>query len=226
VWWTFARSAFPWFVPINILLVLLTQYAQGCLEYSFCISMVVYAPIRLRMQWLEALPVPRRAFLLAALVPVVLPVAIGAAFTVAGRDVVSAAPRSGTRSVQVPLEYWRHAPGGVAPVVTAPWGETFRPKPETFLRYPLYNPYAVGPETSARFVEWQYRRAREAVSGHPFTKARMRVLYVAAVLALSLGFLWLPAGTFRRDAQQPQFPHRRHRAAALAATARRRPPAR
>jgi hypothetical protein len=200
VWWIFARHSFPW-IALFYIPIMLGQSIQGNWAFACCFFIAAYSQGRLSMRWLESLPVPRRAFLLLALLPAVLPMVIGAAFTGAGRDQVrtgsgefpgsSDARRAGTATVQVPLEYWRHAPDGVAPVISSPWGETVQPKLVTYLRYPLYNPYGVGPQNSARFMEWQYRRARQAVDRQPFTQPRVRVLCVAAIFVLTLVVAWL-----------------------------------
>jgi hypothetical protein len=191
VWWTFARQVYPWFILFYVL-GMLEQSLAGSWMFAVCFAIGVYGITRQRRRWLQGLPIARRVFLLLALLPAVLPMVAGAAFSVAGPKPVRVdASRAGTPEVQVPLEYWRHAAGGVAPVVRAPWGETVLPKPVTLLRYPLYNPYSVGPENSTRFMRWQYGRARDAMAAQPFTQPRLRVLYVTAIFVIALGFAWL-----------------------------------
>jgi hypothetical protein len=64
--------------------------------------------------------------------------------------------------IRPPLEFWRT---GEAPVIESPWGETWRPATVRLLGVAIYNPYSFGPANSARFFEWQFRRATEAVYG-------------------------------------------------------------
>jgi hypothetical protein len=49
----------------------------------------------------------------------------------------------------------------------------------------------LGAQNSARFLVWQHERADNAVDARPFAGARIRMLYLAAILALSLGAVWL-----------------------------------
>ena len=66
---------------------------------------------------------------------------------------------------KLPAAFWHWAPGGIAPVIEAPWGESYRPEISTRWRLAFYNPYSVGRESSQRFLEWQFLQATEAVYG-------------------------------------------------------------
>jgi hypothetical protein len=55
-------------------------------------------------------------------------------------------------------------------VIRAPWGESHTPAAHPVLSDTgpaIYNPYENGPTNSTRFVDWQMRRAVEAVHGIP-----------------------------------------------------------
>ena len=188
-WWILAWRSLSWFTAIYVPLIA-AQFLLGNVLLAFLFCGSLYSQTRTRMRWMEALPVARRLFLLFALVPAVLPMIVAAALATPTLE-VQVQYRSGTADVRFPLEFWRHAPGGVAPVVEAPWGETYQLVPERFLGYPLYNPYAVGPQSSKRFLVWQHDRAQDAVNAQPFGGLRMRILYTAAISALSLAAVWL-----------------------------------
>ena len=190
VWWILARQAIPWWALICVPLIWF-QFFLGNILFAFCFYVSLYSQIRIRMRWMQALPVRRRAFLLFALVPAVLPMIVAASLPGGRVGEVSLHYRPGTADVRLPLELWRHAPGGAVPMVEAPWGETYRPVPERFLGYPLYNPFSVGPQRSTRFLVRQHDRAQDAVNTRPFAGARIRILYLAAISALSLGAVWL-----------------------------------
>jgi hypothetical protein len=72
--------------------------------------------------------------------------------------------------IKVPYDYMQLSEDGRVPSVTAPWGESHRPKAHPLwkgLRLALFDPFEVGAESSLRFVEFQTRRAIEAVYGVP-----------------------------------------------------------
>jgi len=76
--------------------------------------------------------------------------------------------------IQVPWDYWEIGREGKIPTVTTPWGETFTPQGHPLWRgsdIVLYDPYESGADSSPRFVEYQMRRATDAVYGDPLPKA-------------------------------------------------------
>jgi hypothetical protein len=82
--------------------------------------------------------------------------------------------------VQVPWDYWEIARDGQVPTVTSPWGENHTPQAYPLWRdsaASLYNPYDSGPESSPRFIEYQMRRAAEAVYGVPVPPEFSKVGY-------------------------------------------------
>jgi hypothetical protein len=206
VWRIFARFALPWwYLPLGMAVLVQSFLGGWWWFWAWICSTLMYSLTRSRTRWLEALPVPRRALLLVALIPMAFPVLIGAGLgsTIWHVD----QRRAGTPNVEVPVRFWSHAPGGVPPVLKAPWGETAQPATVTVLGYAFYNPYTVGPQNSARFLDWQYEQALERVyhkppqptdlavarpAGSPgMLRPSVQILFVAAFFLLALYSAWL-----------------------------------
>jgi hypothetical protein len=101
---------------------------------------------------------------------------------------------SGTPNVLVPAGFWRWAWGWKAPVIQSPWGEKTEPKTFIRLGFAFYNPYSVAPDNSARFLEWQFARATEAVCGRGIPVAhriRTRSIEMLAAALFCLGTFYL-----------------------------------
>jgi hypothetical protein len=81
------------------------------------------------------------------------------------------ANKSGTLNVDVPAEYWLWATSGSAPMIEAPWGESYHPEMQKWVGLWFYNPYSVDRAASQRYLEWQFLRATEAVYGQPVSLA-------------------------------------------------------
>ena len=189
---------------------------------------------RPRIRWLDSLPLSHRTRLLINLLPALIMIggaAVGLCFvpdiaTVRiERKTALTDWRPGTPDVAVPVEFWKHARGGAAPLSESPWGETFGPAVVSVFGYRLYNPYSTGPNNSPRFFEWQFERATETVYGRrlnprqldkakkaglrPITaRPRMRILNLAAMalfllvlIFLSALFRWRRVRTFSRLAR-------------------------
>jgi len=133
-----------------------------------------------RVEWLLVLPVSRRRLLFMTLFPVLciliatisltsnfLQAANRPAVSTGYSDVWQEKPPagSGTPNVLAPASFWRWAWGWEVPVIQSPWGETTQPKTFYRLGFAFYNPYSVAPDNSARFLDWQFGRATEAVYG-------------------------------------------------------------
>jgi hypothetical protein len=73
-------------------------------------------------------------------------------------------------NVLPPLDFWVLARNGNAPLIQAPWGETFQPPVFRKGGFDIYNPFAVGCGNSERFLDWQFNRASVAVYGRPFPR--------------------------------------------------------
>jgi hypothetical protein len=63
-------------------------------------------------------------------------------------------------------EYWIPVRSGKAPVIEAPWGETFQPPLDHVMGFDIYDPYAVGCDNGQRFLDWQFSKATVAIYGH------------------------------------------------------------
>lgn len=124
-----------------------------------------------RMTAFDPLPISRRVLWAHTIGPLLVAIIMGALI---GQIVNRADPtgwsqihsREGT--LEVPWEYLEIARDGSAPSVASPWGESATPKAMPLWRgrpAALYNPYEATPESSARFIEFQKRRAVEAVYG-------------------------------------------------------------
>jgi len=165
-----------------------------------------------RLEWLLVLPVSRRRLLPMMLLPglcfVVATVLAAGYLRSAGKDPVVSTTGPGTPNVLVPATFWNWAWGWEAPVIQAPWGETTQPKTFIRLGFALYNPYSAAPHNSARFLDWQFARATEAVYGRavPLAQAaelpklglvpvthrhRTRSIEVLAAVLAFLGFFYL-----------------------------------
>jgi hypothetical protein len=168
------------------------------------------------MRWLDSLPLSHRFRLLINLLPalvIVAGAAIGLQFAMDEYplyvgDQGLADGRPGTPNVALSLEYWQHAPGGVATLVESPWGEKASPATAYVFGYRLYNPYSTGPDNSRRFFDWQFARATEAVYGRALepgqigaakkagltprtARGRMRILNASAMLLILLLLLFV-----------------------------------
>jgi len=72
--------------------------------------------------------------------------------------------------VKVPWDYMELSRDGQVPTIVTTWGESHTPRAHQLWRgrtVALYDPYEVGEESSPRFVEYQMRRAVEAVYDIP-----------------------------------------------------------
>ena len=146
------------FLPLFFLLIYHLPLLQSALE-----GMKPYDP----------LPISRRVLWLHAVGPIIVSAAFGAGIAL---TVFMLNPRPFTQvqfngcCVEVPWEYLELSRDGRTQTVTAPWGESFTPRARPLWRgraMSLYDPYEVGPESSPRFVEYQMRRAVNAVYGIP-----------------------------------------------------------
>ena len=192
VWWPIWRSAFPWLV---LILLPCGVFAGSGIQIAPMFLVIVFQTgvlARNGTRWLESLPLSHRARLALTLATTVVPFLIGASIGIGVQSgpfhnrtsVGSVGPHGGSEQFRyahtnVPLQYWRWAPGGRVPVIRAPWGETVQPAPVSILGLTFYNPYAaaynpwrpsaVTNANSERFFEWQYENATQAVYGRRIT---------------------------------------------------------
>ena len=130
--------------------------------------------------WMNGLPFSHRVRLLTIVVPMLIVSAGGAALgrglqrlrPVGRNDISHDAPYKYSRGhfgesrTNVSLAFWRLAPRGVPPVISADWGESTRADTVHVLGMVFYNPYTSRRANSARFVDMQFERVTAAVYGH------------------------------------------------------------
>jgi hypothetical protein len=215
-WWPMVRSTLTPLMLIYIPLILL-ESMTGQWILAACFSMVLLGQAHQGTRWLYGLPVSHRTRLRIHLAPALLPLVIGALLGAntafwpfapprlvsTGGAQFAGGPeepyRPGTPNVQVPLEFWRHAAGGRAPEIRAPWGESVRPATIRVLGAAFYNPYETARGNSQQFMEWQFDRATGEIYGRPIgprqlgrgmpsvmSTARLQILELAAILMIVL----------------------------------------
>ncbi len=192
-WWPVFRAVYfgnwntgLWVFAMLFVFVQLAIFGSGFAVFALVYIPLTYAGYRTGLRWLIHLPIPARKLLWVVWAPTTAAVIVGLTLNAAGVGGLeqpykaaitlghsrswapfdkSNADESGTMNVQMPAGYWRWARGGSAPVIEAPWGESYRPETSTRWRLAFYNPYSVGRESSQRFLEWQFLRATQAVYG-------------------------------------------------------------
>ncbi len=179
----------------SILIPLLIMAMGPANAFWFAWLGMQWADIRTRSGWLTALPFPPRTLLAIIVLPNLLTLCGGYELGVhvpwfplpnmRGAQVRNAQGlpewgllngdihvRCETPNVLPSLEYWIPTGSGSAPVVTAPWGETFQPPVFRASGYRIYNPWAVGCKNSERFLDWQFARATTALYGQPLVRGK------------------------------------------------------
>lgn len=158
----------------------------GSQQIALIMAVSLWMSFRQRGRWLSALPVPPAAFLTAMLVPYFLAIAGGYLVNVhiprftntVERGITIRASQEGflghwptetptcrTLNILPAPEFWVPVKAGNAPLIQAPWGETFQPPLSRRFGHNIYNPYAVGCANSERFFDWQFSRATLAFYG-------------------------------------------------------------
>jgi hypothetical protein len=186
-WRPILRSAKLRFaIPSFVLMALFEP--SGIWFYYFAILVIqIHTKSRHGLRWLSTLPFSYRNLLLITLAvsmaPAVAGVVLGAGLGSANPlnigEYVGSGPRVAAMAnqpeVNMPLEFWQRAPGGEAPLVRAPWGETARPATLSILGVAFYNPYSAGGDhASHRFFEWQWERATLALHGRRISLSQYR----------------------------------------------------
>jgi hypothetical protein len=216
-WWPVIRSLLPWqtaiFIPISLI-----WSTTGEWIFAPMYLMMSYNQTRISTRWTFALPVRRRVLLAASVLPLLLVLAGGAEIGMLtgkaqpSRDLIRLGDSEHFRTsdgidVWVNRAFWRYAPGGLIPVVQAPWGETTQPEAQRVAGLTFYNPYSVGQQNSPQFQDWQWARATERIYGRPVAgrdlkkavdaglrpvtlSPRMQVLSVLFIVASALMWAW------------------------------------
>jgi hypothetical protein len=170
-WWPILRSLFQpgtlLFLPLLVFLPAGGQWMYVCV---FCVMPMLASVVH--VSWALNLPVRRGALLAAVVLPWATLLLIGVLlsnwFAPKPSIRLKWAASHQVAEVRPPLEFWR---AGKAPVIAAPWGESWQPETVRLRGVAVYNPYSVGAGNSVRFFEWQFRRATEAVYGEPIDYA-------------------------------------------------------
>jgi hypothetical protein len=182
------------------LLFLFTLMLSGALRpYYFTVFASAWVSARPRIRWLFALPVHPRILLSAILLPLVLTFAGGYLVRVhlpsfptpyatgiwvrASQGLPASShyrqdPDCKTWNVLPSLDFWVPVKGGKAPLMKAPWGETYQPPVFHESGFDVFDPYAVGCGNSERFLDWQFNRAAIAVFGRPVPRRKDECCYV------------------------------------------------
>jgi hypothetical protein len=160
------RSALPSIVLV-MLGVIVLQGIVGGWTYGVIAGIGMPGVARRASRWMWALPISRRTLLALTVLPYVLAIAGGFALGAWLQPVGGKPPYPVSRYDEGGryADCWRFARGVPVPVTVAPWGETAEPDVARFPGFVLYNPFAVRPDNSKRFLEWQFQRATEAIYG-------------------------------------------------------------
>ena len=184
-WRPILRSAKLRFTISSFVVMALFE-PSGVWFYYFPILVIqIHTKSRKGLRWLSTLAFSYRSLLLitlsVAMAPAVAGVVLGASSSnpLNFQGYVGSGPKIAAMAnqpeVNMPLEFWQRAPGGEAPLVRAPWGETARPATLSILGVAFYNPYSAGVDhASHRFFEWQWERATLALHGRRISLAQYR----------------------------------------------------
>ncbi len=168
VWWPVMRALFPprvlFFLPM-----ILVQLISGQWMYGTAMCMFPIFAALSHTSWVQGLPIRRGGLLAVVVLPCIGPLLLGTFLSslVEQRTPIQFVKIKdhNTSSLRPPMEFWHVAPQGRAPLIQAPWRESWQPETMRLGGITLYNPYSMGPDNSRRFFEWQYLRATEAVYG-------------------------------------------------------------
>ncbi len=213
-WWRTGIRLIPksmtWFlVPLFVLAMFPINVGLG----SFLLPQWFGA--RFQYSFLQTLPIRRRFMLAAIAIPTLLGLCsayeIQVNFLPSFRGVHAGRAQNlslwneiGRRNMECKTlnvlparQYWLPAQADRAPLIVAPWGESFQPTVTRMSGDDLYNPFAVGCSNSPRFFQWQFERATSRAYGKPLTYqedvilprasgVRIQLLTLGGIVAFSL----------------------------------------
>ena len=162
IWSPILRSLFQWrtlaFLPLIVL-------PLGSREWTLWTMFSLFAVLQVlpRMHWALTLPVRRTRLLAVALLACISPLLLGLLLS----NIFVPEYLTRVSLVPPPLEFWRIAQQGKAPLIQSPWHESWQARIMPVAGLAVYNPYGWDRGNSRRFVEWQYLRATDAVYGQP-----------------------------------------------------------
>jgi len=121
----------------------------------------------------DSLPISRRILFAHSIGPIIVSATVGVFIAL---TIFVLNPNAYTQivysecCVKVPWDYMELSRDGQVPTITTAWGESHTPTAHTLWKshaVALYDPYEVGKESSPRFVEYQMRRAANALYDTP-----------------------------------------------------------
>jgi hypothetical protein len=199
------------YLPLFFLFLCARHFSMVVL-FALWVAMI-WIQMRQRMDWAYAFPISRSIVLPLVLAPIFLLTLTGYFLGISLLERFSSPPQisapADMRQVNKtmwntwpPREFWQLAPGGIAPLIQAPWGETFQPPTIRDRGLCLYNPYVVGDQNSAHFYEWQFARGTQAIYGRAIPLSefqgpgithrrviypwRMKIIHISLILAITL----------------------------------------
>ena len=214
-WRPILRSVYPWqyFLCLPLLFFFLYTGADSPAFLAMFIGMVGLHRRRIG-GWLYALPVRRSALLFLFVLPLLLSLAAGYSigmhrdrwfgeriYVLPSQAWPPTTERTNCKmwNIVPPVEFWKPAQDDKAPMLQAPWGETFQPPISIVQGVRIYNPYAVGPKNSQRFFDWQFAHATLDAYGRSIPRSeyqfpapppppvihplRIQIIHIAAIIA-------------------------------------------
>jgi hypothetical protein len=187
------RSTSP--VPIFFMMGLML-YSRGIMFFPLIVIFLplVWVHFRKHINWLWAFPIARGTVLLFAVLSILVSMEVGHIrdtyahgfaenmWIDSTQDWRHSAKRyryDGTRNILPPLAFWKPVYSDKAPLIEAPWGETFQPPTSDAFGFRIYNPYAVGIDNSQRFFDWQFAIATAAVYGRALPKSEITAYWIS-----------------------------------------------
>jgi hypothetical protein len=144
--------------------------------------------------WLGAFPIARRTILLFALIPMLISIEAGhlkRTYMHGFHETMNILPTQDWRSgaaehywggmnnILPPLAFWEPVHSYKAPLIVAPWGETFQPPVFKLFGFRIYNPYAVGKDNSRRYFDWQFTKATTAAYGRALPQSEIKSAWIS-----------------------------------------------
>jgi hypothetical protein len=186
-----STSPMPMFFLMGLMIL-----SRGILFFPLIVIFVplVWVHFRRHISWLWAFPIARGAVLLFAVLSILVSMEVGHVrdtythgfaenmWIVSTQDWRHGANRhryDGMRNILPPLAFWKPVHSDKAPLIEAPWGETFQPPTSDAFGFRIYNPYAVGKDNSQRFFDWQFAIATAAAYGRALPKSEITAYWIS-----------------------------------------------
>lgn len=180
-WRRMLRTAFPQYVAIFPAFAFNVGMGSDGVSLAMLTGVLMSLTIvmRPRIAWLAQLPISPRARLLLMIGPSFVLSFATAVITAnlpflrygsLGEDAPlrQSEYRSATR---VAINHWQRYESGMAPSVSAPWGESVSADTLSVFGVHIFNPYTTSEGSSEEFRVWQFARATQAVFGFSIRSA-------------------------------------------------------